>query len=200
VSRSDSQVVRLIAEARAGSRNALGEAMESCRAYLLMVAAGEMDPALGAKAGPSDIVQQTFLEAQCGFDHFTGTTEAELLGWLRKILVNNVINFARSYRGTSKRDVDREVALVTGEDWNDQRIGAPADSGTPSRAAIENERTAALEEAIEKLPADYRTVINLRYREQRSFEEIARLMNRTANAAAKLWARAIEKLEQELKQ
>jgi hypothetical protein len=35
--------------ARAGSRDALGEALEACRGYLLLPAQEELDPALQAK-------------------------------------------------------------------------------------------------------------------------------------------------------
>jgi RNA polymerase sigma-70 factor (ECF subfamily) len=48
------------------------------------------------------------------------------------------------------------------------------------------------------LPEDYRRVLVWRYREERSFEEIGQLLKRSANAAQKLWLRAIERLRQEL--
>jgi RNA polymerase sigma-70 factor (ECF subfamily) len=63
---------------------------------------------------------------------------------------------------------------------------------------MRGEQSATLERALDRLPEDYRRVIQLRYREERSFEEIAQLMQRSPNAARKLWARAIERLQQEL--
>jgi RNA polymerase sigma-70 factor (ECF subfamily) len=48
------------------------------------------------------------------------------------------------------------------------------------------------------LPDDYRRVIELRYLEEQSFEEIGARMQRSADAARKLWARAVERLQQEL--
>src|SRR5438105_7704898 len=53
---------RRLAQARAGSREALGQALEACRRYLLRIAEDDLDPALRAKGGASDLVQQTFLE------------------------------------------------------------------------------------------------------------------------------------------
>src|SRR6516162_3607856 len=102
---------KLLAAARAGSAEALGKALETCRRYLLLVAERRLDPKLRAKGGASDLVQETFLEAQRDFDAFRGTSEAELLAWLSRLLLNNVGNFARRYRGTDKRDVGREVVL-----------------------------------------------------------------------------------------
>src|SRR5262249_14287737 len=81
---------QLLAAARGGSREALGEALESCRAYLLYVAQREMAPELQAKGGASDLVQETFLDAQRDFDRFRGATEEELLAWLRRLLVHKM--------------------------------------------------------------------------------------------------------------
>src|SRR5215472_9511436 len=105
----------LLEAARAGSREALGQALETCRNYLLLVAGRQLDPDLYAKGGASDLVQETFLEAQRDFARFQGNSEGELLAWLRQILLNNVANFARRYRDTAKRAVGREVA-VPGDD------------------------------------------------------------------------------------
>src|SRR5262245_17294596 len=101
----------LLAAARGGSREALGEALEACRAYLLHVAQRELAPALQAKGGASDLVQETFLDAQRDFHRFHGGSEEELLAWLRQVLRHKLANFTRHYRGTDKRAVAREVAL-----------------------------------------------------------------------------------------
>src|SRR4051812_49212731 len=95
-----------LAEARAGSQEALGQALEACRRYLLLVAQSELAPELQAKGGASDLVQQTFLEAQRDFPCFAGTSEAELLAWLRCILLHTLGKFSRQYRATQKRGLD----------------------------------------------------------------------------------------------
>ena len=53
-----------LAAARTGSSEALGQALQACRGYLLLLAERELDPDLRAKGGASDVVQETFLEAQ----------------------------------------------------------------------------------------------------------------------------------------
>jgi RNA polymerase sigma-70 factor (ECF subfamily) len=60
------------------------------------------------------------------------------------------------------------------------------------------ERAAAVRAAMERLPDDYRQVLTLRYEDDMPFEEVAKRMGRTSNAVRKLWARAVERLEQEL--
>src|SRR6516165_7198073 len=181
-----------LAAARAGSREALGAGLETCRRYLLRAAQRELDPDLRAKGGASDLVQETFLEAQRDFAQFQGSSEAELRAWLSRLLVNNVHNFTRRFRGTDKRAIDGEVALR--RDGSSEGVGVaapPAATPSPGAQAMQQEMAQALEQALARLPVDYRKVIELRFLEERSFEEIGRLTNRSPDAARKLWARAI---------
>src|SRR4051794_15188367 len=99
-----------IREAQAGSKEAMGQLLEACRPYLLHIAAEELRPILRSKVGASDLVQESFLEAQRDFPAFTGETEPALLAWLRSILRNNIRNLVRFYE-TDKRNVEREVSL-----------------------------------------------------------------------------------------
>jgi RNA polymerase sigma-70 factor (ECF subfamily) len=187
---------QLLAAARAGSQEALGQALETCRRYLLLVAQRSLDPQLQAKGGASDLVQETFLEAQRDFGQFHGATEAELTAWLRRLLLNNVGNFARRYRDADKRAVGREVALP-GEGSSAGDGGVAGAEPTPSRAAMAQEQAQSLQRALARLPEEYRRVLEWRFQEEKSFEEIGRMLDRSADAARKLWSRAMERLRQE---
>src|SRR4051812_46159075 len=70
--RPDDRNIVSIRRARAGSHEALGQLLDGCRGYLLRIARDELDPRLQAKGGASDLVQETFLEAQRDFAAFTG--------------------------------------------------------------------------------------------------------------------------------
>jgi RNA polymerase sigma-70 factor (ECF subfamily) len=187
-----------LASARAGSPDALGQALEACRVYLMLVAEREMDPSLRAKEGASDLVQETFMEAQRAFSRFHSSSKEEFLAWLRTLLLNNVADFRRRYRGTEKRSADREVALEAGTSSRDWRGNLAAAITTPSGEFVQRETLERVQRALERLPADYQRVVTYRYLEERSFEEIAELMGRTSNATRKLFARAIERLQEEL--
>jgi RNA polymerase sigma-70 factor (ECF subfamily) len=189
---------RHLAAARAGSKEALGEALEACRGYLLLVADQELDPDLRAKGSASDLVQETFLEAQRDFGRFVGESEDELLAWLRQMLVHNLLNFTRRYRTTQKRKLGREIVLPTSNS-SSVPVPSPCAAGpSPSAEAVKHEHAERLEQAMARLPEDYRRVILLRYQDEQTFEEIGRVMNRSANAARKLWLRAVERLQDEM--
>jgi RNA polymerase sigma-70 factor (ECF subfamily) len=184
----------LLAAARAGSAEAIGQVLESCRNYLLLVAERHLDPKLRAKGGASDLVQETFLEAQRDFSGFHGSTEQELLAWLSRVLLNNLGNHYRRYGQTDKRDFNRELPLQTGDSSAEIDKTPAAPQPSPSQAAMQQEQAEALGRAIERLPAHYRQVVIMRYQEERSFEEIGAAIGCSAEAARKLWSRAMEKL------
>jgi RNA polymerase sigma-70 factor (ECF subfamily) len=186
-----------LAQAQAGCLEALGQALEVYRLYLLGIARRELDPALQAKGGASDLVQETFLEAQRDFAQFRGASAAELQAWLRRLLLNNLANFKRTFRGTDKRDVGREVPLERATPGSaEAALTTPMPA--PSGAAVANEQAEVVQAALARLPEKYRQVLVWRYQEGRSFEEIGQRLQRTANAARKLFARALERFEQEL--
>lgn len=185
-----------LSAARAGSREALGKALDGYRDFLLKIAAGEIDADLRAKGGASDLVQQTFLDAQQLFPRFEGHTEDEWHAWLRQLLVHNAADFTRRYRA-SKRNPSLETPLPGSATGMGSAL--QADIGTPSVLVGGAEQEAALARALTKLPTEHREVLRLRYEEELSFEEIGRrLGGRTANAARKLWTRAVQELEREL--
>jgi RNA polymerase sigma-70 factor (ECF subfamily) len=197
--RTDDRSIVRIRQARAGSHEALGQLLDGCRGYLLRIAGEELDPRLQAKGGASDLVQETFLEAQRDFAAFTGDSESELLDWLRHRLRYRVGKFIRSYRQTAKRAAGREVSLEEGGSSSGPGAVPAADQPSPSECALAGERDQLLEQAMEHLPAEYRRILDLRYRERLSFEEIGGVLARTPNSARKLWAHAIERLKRELR-
>jgi RNA polymerase sigma-70 factor, ECF subfamily len=192
------EIARWLTAARAGSRDDLGRALEACRAYLLGVACRELDADLHAKGGASDLVQETFLDAQRDFARFQGRSGEELLAWLRQLLLHNVADFTRRYRHTAGRAVDREVPLDTEGPSGAPAQQLPGAEPSASARARADEQAEALQRALGRLPEDYRRVILLRYQEQHSFETIGQVMQRTPKAARMLWARAVKRLRQEL--
>jgi RNA polymerase sigma-70 factor (ECF subfamily) len=190
------EVEQWIESARAGSSEDLGRIAETYRAYLLLIANQELDTRLQGKVGASDVVQETLLQVQQKFGQFRGGNETELLAWLRQILRNEIIDARRRYLDADKRRIDRELALATEDRSGDAQL--PAHDLSPRAELIGREEGEALARALERLPEEYRQVIRLRSFDRLSFAEVGEQMNRSEAAAGKLWARAIERLQQEL--
>lgn len=183
--------------AREGCDVSRGKVLEGCRQYLLLVASSELPPMLQPKLGASDLVQETFLDAQRDFHQFDGGSEEEVLAWLRQILRNNLRDACRRYAGAAKRDVVREIPFR--EAFAVQQSSAALQTTvTPSWLAQIQDRRRALRQALDELPEDYQRVIQLRNLESRSFVRIAELMHRSPDAVRKLWCRAIDALQRRL--
>jgi RNA polymerase sigma-70 factor (ECF subfamily) len=179
----------LLTAARAGDAQALGALLEQFRSYLLTVANGEWADPLHAKLGPSDVVQDTFLEAYRLFERFGGAQAEELRAWLRAILLNKLADARARFLATQKRAPQREQAL------DSERSPDLAGAGsTPSSQASKREQTAALLHALERLPEPYRQVVAWRQWDDLPFAEIGRRLGRSEGAARMLYVRALERL------
>jgi RNA polymerase sigma-70 factor, ECF subfamily len=182
-----------IDQARCGDREALGRALSSVRDYLLLVANESLQPELKAKGNASDLVQETFLQAQRGVQQFRGRTATEWRHWLRSILIRSIAQERRRFAATAKRQVQREVTVSD--------MMPLEDAGhveTPSRNLALRELETALIEGLARIPSHYREVVTWHHRERLSFEEIGRRQGTSAEAARKLWTRALGRLRKEL--
>ncbi len=188
----------VLAAARAGSLDAMGQSLESCRRYLLTVAGGQLDADLMSKGGASDLVQETFLDAQRDFARFRGASLEELRAWLRQILLYNVGTFTRRYRDAEMRAVAREVSLQAHGSSSCPDNGPAESALSPSAVAIEQEENLALYRAVERLPDEDRRVVLLRLEGEQTFDEIGRLTGRSPDAARHVWARAMVRLRRDM--
>lgn len=187
----------LLAAARRGDPDAIGQIFEAARSRLLQIAARELPADILAKIGPSDIVQETAVDAQRDFTQFNGTSPEALFAWLRGILRNNVIDAVRRYRDAIKRNASLEISLTTVSARKSGEV-LPALDHTADDSAIRREEAVMLNTVIARLPADYRRVLELRYWKGMSFVDMAPHLGRSPEAARKLWYRALECLQSKL--
>jgi RNA polymerase sigma-70 factor (ECF subfamily) len=195
---------RLLVEARQGCEACLGTLLELYRNYLQVLARTQMGHQLQAQLSSSDLVQETFLEAYRDFQQFRGQSEAELMSWLRRILLHNLGRVVQRQVQAKKRDVRREVSL-------ERRLASLQRSAvgvegalvsrvsSPSSQAQRRELAAVLCDQLAQLPPDYREVIILRNLEGLAFDEVAQRMKRSSAAVRILWMRALDRLRRLLK-
>jgi RNA polymerase sigma-70 factor (ECF subfamily) len=190
----------LLALARGGDADALGTLLASYRGYLALLARLQTEGRLQAKVDASDVVQEACLEAYRDFPAFRGSTEKELLAWLRQVLSRNLSNLIRHYAGTQRRDVRLEVRLDGDADESSSALeaGLMAVGSSPSQQAGRREQVALLADAIQRLPDDQREAIILRTLRGLSFPEVAARMGRSTDAVEKLWARGLIRLRRDL--
>ena len=176
-----------------------GKALERFREYLCLLARMRLAPQLQGKLDASDVVQQTLLEALKARGQFRGRTDAEYAAWLRQILARNLSNALRDF-GRARRDVSRERSLEAAIDQSSARLEAwlAAEQSSPSQRADKNEQVLRLAEALAAVPADQRTVLELRHLQGWSLAEIASHTRRSPAAVAGLLHRGLKNLRERL--
>jgi RNA polymerase sigma-70 factor (ECF subfamily) len=172
-------------------------AVERFRGYLLLLAQLHWDSCLQGQLDPSDLVQQSLLEAYKKRDQFQGTSEAEMAGWLRQILAHNLADAIRRSR-RAKRDVHLERSLEALLEESSFRLQAclAAEQSSPSKQAAENEELTRMAGCLAQLPAPQREAVTLHHLQGLTLGELAVRMQRTKNSVAGLIRRGVKKLRE----
>jgi RNA polymerase sigma-70 factor, ECF subfamily len=186
------QVDAWLQQARDGSNSALGRAFEAGRAYLQLIASRTLDDKLKSKLGASDLVQDTYVDAQRDFAQFRGQSRDEFYAWLTGILAHRLANTVRRYRLTSARDVDREIQADAVEALFERLRD---DSATPGAAASALEEQHRVQTALERMREPMRSILVERTWQGVSFVEIGARHDLSADAARKTWTRAVREMQ-----
>lgn len=199
MNQSGSLAADLLDDARQGSEASLGKLMQLHASYLKLVVASQLDDRLRTRVSSSDVVQETFYEAHRDFPAFRGATPEEFLGWLRRILMNNLLRAVEQHVKTAKRDVRREVSIDRLQGPDDRSTAAiaailPHVGDSPSAPLHRQEDAQTLSQMLAELPDDYREVLRLRHDEGLDFTAIADRMGRTSGAVRMLWLRSVKRL------
>jgi RNA polymerase sigma-70 factor (ECF subfamily) len=172
-------------------------APERFRDYLLLLARTHLGRALRGQLTPSDIVQQTLLEAHRKRGQFRGQSDAELAAWLRQMLAYGIADALRA-QGRAKRDVARERSLEAGLEASSARLSGwlAANQSSPSQRAVQQEELLRLAGALARLPEDQRTAVELKHLHGRPVAVIAQEMGRSETAVGGLLRRGMTRLRQ----
>jgi RNA polymerase sigma-70 factor, ECF subfamily len=190
----------LLAQARHGDREALGQLLEAQRTALHRLAQRQLEGRIAARVDASDIIQQTFLEAHRSFAQFTGLDAREWGAWLQAILDHKVAGAIRDHALLQKRNVGRERSLDDSQKGGAAPLKQELDAGfsTPSQKAIRGEEAQRLTQALTALPDDQREAVRLRHLEGWKLADIARHLGRTPAATAGLIKRGMQALRRQL--
>lgn len=134
-----------------------------------------------------DIAQDTFIRAYQAL--LKQPEKMNLKPWLMTICVNLCRNLAKKKKSFNFTDLESEEE----EDNLVERLQDKSPS--PKEMALQKEQSAWVQTAIQKLPLKYQTVIELRYVEDLSYEEIADVLQIPLNTVKVQLNRAKKSLE-----
>ena len=170
------------------------------REYLRFVAEVQLKGPLRAKVDPSDLVQQTMLQAHAAADQCRAENSAAKAAWLKQILNRNLLHAARDLH-RDKRDVRKERSLEAAIAESSCRIDRflAGNDSSPSVRADRNEQVARLAAALSELPDAQREAIVWHYFHGRSLAEVGAHLGRSGPAVAGLVHRGLKALREVLR-
>ncbi len=117
-----------------------------------------------------DLVQEAFIKSYKALESFN--KQYSFSTWLFKIASNNCIDHLRKRR-LQTTSIDAPIPTEDGSLSQD----LPDNSYSPEKDSLRNELFSSINSIIDELPEKYRVVINLRHKEDKSYEEIAVALN-----------------------
>jgi RNA polymerase sigma-70 factor, ECF subfamily len=116
-----------------------------------------------------DLTQEAFIKAFASLKSFN--EEFAFSTWLYKIATNNSIDYIRKKK-LQMYSIDKPIESKD----SDFTFELPDETAEADKDLITDQRARLIREAIGQLPEKYRMVIQLRHAEERSYEEIAKVL------------------------
>ncbi len=158
-----------------------------------------LDPRLQGRVDPSDVLQESYLEAVRRLPDYVRDPVLPFFLWLRQLAGHRLYKLHRHYLGTQMRAASREVSLyrnalpeASSAALAAQLLGREC---RPSEAAVRAEIKLRLQEALNRMDPLDREVLTLRHFEQLTTAEVARELGIGAAAAGKRYLRALLRLK-----
>ena len=194
----------LLNRAASGDIDAWGALLAQHQERLAGVVSFRLDPRLRGRIDAADVLQETFIAATERRAEFFQQSAQPLFLWLRWMVWNTLLELHRHHLGAQMRDARREVSSGRcsnadgGHDSTRTALVAQLTAGAtgPATAAARAELHARLNEALDKMDATDREVLALRHYEQLTSAEAAQVLGIQERAAAKRYARALERLRE----
>ena len=171
--------------------------LDRFRPYLRLLAGLNLRNPPGGPIDPSDVVQQTLLEAYRNRAACRAGNDAGRAAWLRQILVHTIADAIRA-RHRDKRDPARERSLDAQLAESSARLGnwLAATGVSPSAAVDAHEQAVRLAAALAELPDAQREALVLQHWHGRTLAEIGVELDRSPEAVAGLLKRGLKRLRE----
>lgn len=196
------QTDETVARLRQGKQTALAEFFAQHRERLRRMVHVRLDRRVAGRVDPSDVLQETFLDASRQLEGYLDALPMPPFLWLRFLTGQRLMATHRHHLGAQKRDAKLDAPLpgarlpqVQSGSLSCQLAGRLT---TPSQAGARLELQARLQEMLDDLEPLDREIIALRHFEELSNNEAAEELGITKAAASKRYMRALGRLKNTL--
>lgn len=182
----------------------LADAFAANRERFWYLVTFRMDQRIAARVDADDVLQEAYVAATKRLQHYVREPDFSLFVWLRMIVSQTLIDVHRRHLGAEMRSAGREISLggpKFPQSTSVSLAGQIAGQHTsPSGAAIRDEASAALADAIAKMSDLDQEVIAMRHFEGLTNSEAAEVLGISVTAASNRYVRALGRLREILEQ
>jgi len=194
---------QLLDRAGQGDDQARQQLLARHRRQLQRMVAARLDRRLAARVDPSDVVQEALADAARKLDGYLRERPLPFYPWLRRLAWERLVKLHRRHLRSHRRSIDREEAGVL-----DLPEGSAVELANrlidirsgPGERLLREELRGRVRTALDRLPANDREVLVLRYLEQLRHDDIAAILGITVGAVKVRHVRALERLRDLLHQ
>jgi RNA polymerase sigma-70 factor (ECF subfamily) len=186
------ETCRFLDAVRAGDASAYDRLFASHRPELRRFVALRLDARVQARLDPSDVVQETQLEAYRRMDDFLRRRPMPFRVWLRKTAYERLLKLRRRHVA-ARRSVDRELglpdqsSLLLARPFLDREL-------SPSQQLARGDLIQRVRQALAGLSETDREVLLMRHVEELPYREIGCILDLDPAAARKRYGRALLRL------
>ena len=159
-----------------------------------------LDHRLHGRIDPSDVIQETYLEASARLVEYLQKPTMPFFLWLRFLAGQKLVTLHRHHLGRQMRDAGREISLYRGRlpEASSAALAAQllGHEPRPSEAAVRAELKIRLQEALNSMDPLDREILALRHFEQLSLAETAQVLKLTESGACRRHMRALKRLKE----
>ncbi len=183
----------LLARAGCGDGEALGLLFAKHREALRRAVARRLGTGMGARFDPSDVVQETQIEAFRRLPEFLGRKPMPFRLWLFRTAAERLLKLRRQAKA-ARRDVTRERPLADSGSISTPQGPLALAKPTPSQEVAARDLDRRLQEVLGHLPEADRDILTLRALDGLPYEEIAVRLAIEPATARKRYGRALLRL------
>jgi RNA polymerase sigma-70 factor (ECF subfamily) len=189
----------LVEQAIQGDSRAWRLLMAENRDRLRRMVSLRMDRRLQGRVDPSDVIQESFIDAARRLPEYAKNPSIPFFVWLRRLTGQRLMEQHRRHLGAQARDASRDVSLYDGafpeSTTADLTANLFGQFTSPSQAVIRIEQKKRLQDALDSLEPIDREILVLRHFEQLTNGEVCEILHIDKSAASKRYIRAMERLK-----
>ena len=181
------------------SADDLSDQFMQARGRLRAMIQARLHPLVAARLDASDVLQETYIEANRRLEEYQTDPRLPVFLWLRRLGIQTLARIHRDHLDRAKRDPTREIVVAQGSEpssfyKNGLARELSVSMASPASQVAQNELLGNINEVIESLSDVDQQILGLRHLEHLTLSEAATEIGITTEAAKQRYRRAIRKL------